>query len=182
MTRAKNVPARAVPKIAALLAQPSTKLPPGWLSAGVDSLPGALAEGVMEPGVGAGGGVADGVGAAVPGAGLGGVVAGAGDVDGDGDGDGVGVGVGVAGAGAGDGVGDGVLGAGAGAVGVVDGEGTGAAPGAWAMQEVAKRPKKNSTLSIEEFIFFFFKDSRWRRDGERIWKKKKKKRELFERL
>lgn len=154
MTRAKNVPARAVPKIAALLTQPSTKLPPGWLSAGVDSLPGALAE----PGVGAGGGVVDGVGAAVPGAGLGGVVAGAGDVDGDGDGDGVGVGV--AGAGAGDGVGDGVLGAGAGAVGVVDGEGTGAAPGACAMQEVAKRPKKNSTLSIEESIFFFFKDSR----------------------
>lgn len=147
-----SVPVSAVPPMTALLTQPWREEPlPGVV--GVWSEAGSGTGWFPVSGVGAGwedagaslDGVGEGVGVVVVGDGAGALWG-----DGTGAGDGVGVGDGgwLAGAGAGAGVGV-LVGVGVG-VGVAAGETFGAADGAWAMHEVAKRAKSKKSLNPEK--------------------------------
>lgn len=168
-----SVPVSAVPPMTALLTQPWREEPlPGVV--GVWSEAGSGAGWFPAPGVGAGwedagaslDGVGEGVGVVVVGAGAGALWG-----DGTGAGDGVGVGDGGWLAGAGVGVRVGV------GVGVAAGETFGAADGAWAMHEVAKRAKSKKSLNPEKPMVTCLRFAEiWRKnvgEGRNLSKKRK---------
>lgn len=160
----------------ALLTQPWREEPP--VGVGVWSEAGSGAGWFPAPGVGAGwedagaslDGVGDGVGVVVVGAGAGALW---GDGTGAGDGVGVGDGVWLAGAGAGAGVGVRV------GVGVAAGETFGAADGAWAMHEVAKRAKSKKSLNPEKPMVTCLRFAElWRENVGEGWELSKMRKEM----